>query len=133
MDLPLNFKDRSLNYMNVLHRIIYGAKYLAEKGGISSSSSYHYARLQLAIFVFYLLAPLIILICTSYKISDEYIIYILIAIALIIDSLVGIYLKGVDLNLHITPTEQKKNVWAVNIAYLLMLLPTLFYIVTFTS
>ena len=113
--------------MNLLNRIIYGAKDLAERGGISPANSIHFVRIQLVAFSAYLFLPPVFFILFLYQISDEYIIYLCVLFALIIDSITGVLLKKVDLELHVSTSDKRKNIWVVNTLYLLMFLMTWLY------
>jgi hypothetical protein len=114
--------------MNLFHRVIYGTKDLAEKGGISTSNSIHLVRLQLVVFSGYFFLPPMFLVLFSYQVPDEYIIYLCIVFALIMDSITGVLLKKVDLTQCVSTSDKKKNIWVVNTLYLLMLLTTWLYL-----
>lgn len=114
--------------MNLFHRVIFGTKDLAEKGGISTSNSIHLVRLQLVVFSGYFFLPPMFMVLFSFQAPDEYIIYLCIVFALIMDSIAGMLLKKVDLTKSVSTSDKKKNIWVVNTLYLLMLLTTWLYL-----
>ncbi|WP_033093837.1 hypothetical protein [Colwellia psychrerythraea] len=113
--------------MNIFHRVIYGAKDLAEKGGTSSANSIHLVRLQLVVFSGYFFLPPMIMVLFSYQAPDEYIIYLCIVFALVMDSITGAVVKKVDLNQCVSASNKKKNMWVIYCLYLLMPLTTWLY------
>ena len=115
-------------HLNIFHRVIYGAKDLAEKSGASSANSIHLVRLQLVVFSGYFILPQMIMVLFSYQAPDEYIIYLCISFALVMDSITGVVVKKVDLNQCVSASNKKKNMWLIYSLYLLIPLSTWLYL-----
>lgn len=108
--------------MKLIEQFANGAFAILKRTGVSNENAYHLIRLQLTVFLGILFLPLIIYAMFSIDFEDSAMIIGLIIMALVSDSLSGIFIKKDDFLNRKVLNICRKDIVFCNIVYVFMIL-----------